>query len=378
MKGRISPRLRRARPREGSRREARALRAIALLALALAAAPSLAGEEGPPGFSLGGSIESRAFAACALANDDSDPVFGYGSASTLSLELRAQSGGDDGMVRAEASFEASILSGMAATMSDPALSARMRTLYVKAAKGPFSAQAGRQVVNFGSGKLWRPSDLFDELDLSALSPSRLGADALRLNAALGETGELALVGVPTADPGLGRYALRARLSPGGSDIGLVAAREGGRASWVAGADARIDLGVSLYADAVCEIPDGLLLSGEGEASARAAAGADWSAPVGESGRLLFEGEYYYNGSGALADPLFPGSHNAYASAAWSVDEYLGLSLSCLWAPGEGSLKATASAAWNLAQGAALKAYARAAIADGSGAFDGGASLSLYF
>lgn len=352
---------------------------MAILALALAAAPSLAGEGGPPGFSLGGSIESRAFAACALADTDSDPAFGYGSASALSLQLSAQSGGaDEGSVRAEASFEASLLSGMAATTSDPALSARMRTLYVKAAKGPFSAQVGRQVVNFGSGKLWRPSDLFDELDLSGLSPSRLGSDALRLNAALGETGELALVGVPTADPGLGRYALRARLSPGGADLGLVAAREGRRDSWIAGADARIDLGASLYADAVCEIPDGLILSGKGEASARAAAGADWSAPVGESGRLLFAGEYYYNGSGALADPLFPESHNAYASAAWSVDEYLGLSLSCLWAPGEGTLKATASAAWNLAQGAALNAYARAAIAEGSAAFDAGASLSLYF
>jgi hypothetical protein len=360
-------------------RATHALRATALLALALAIAPRLSGQGASPSFSLGGSVSSRAYAACALADSASDPDFGYGSASTLSLELRAESGGAvEGSVRAEASLEASVLAGTAAAAAGEGFSARMRTLYVKAAKGHFSAQAGRQVVNFGTGKIWRPGDIFDELDLSGLSPSRRGSDALRLNAALGETGELSLVGAPAADPYLGRYALRARGSLGGSDLGLIAAREGGRDSWIAGADARIDLGASLYADAVCEIPGSLLRSGEGEASARAAAGADWSTPVGESGRLILAGEYYYNGSGGSADPLFSGSHNAYASAAWAVDEFLSLSLNCVWAASEGALTVTAAAAWNLAQGAALGAYARAARTEGGDALDAGASISLYF
>jgi hypothetical protein len=404
--------------------------ASAALAMALAAALTLSAtplsaEEGSPAFTLGGSFDTRAFASYAqglagssAANSD----FGYGSASTLGLELRVQKGAlDSGFVGAEASIEAALLTGSAAASAwalaasglrepdelllpayaelaaapESAIRARIRTLYIKAAKGNFSAEAGRQVVNFGSGELWRPVDIFDELDLSGLSPTRRGSDALRLNAALGDRGELALVGRPTADFSRGGYALRAKGDVAGIDLGLIAAREGSRGSWIAGGDARADLGISLYAEAVGElsdsvvdgIDDGVDGSGGEQASARVAAGTDWSTPIGQDGRLLLAAEYYYNGSGAVADPEFPGSHNAYASAAWVVDEYLELSLNCVWALSEGSVVATAAAALDLAQGAALDIFARVTRSDATGDESGeaanisaqaGAGLRLYF
>ena len=48
-----------------------------------------------------------------------------------------------------------------------------------------SFTAGRQVVNYGRGALWSPTDIFTELDLAGISPVRRGTDALRVAAPSG-------------------------------------------------------------------------------------------------------------------------------------------------------------------------------------------------
>ena len=212
------------------------------------AAVAAAQEAGP---TVGGSAYEQAYAAYSNGSPPLPSSFSYGSITDLELALSAK--GEK--ARAEATISAQMLTGTAAaiawstaaaglarpdelmlpaysaaspSMPETVFGARVRTLYVKLDEGAFSALAGRQVVNFGKGVLWSPVDIFDELDLSGLSPDRRGSDALRLSEALGETGSLDLVGAPTFDPAFGRYALRGTGLVGGANLGFLAAREGER------------------------------------------------------------------------------------------------------------------------------------------------------
>ena len=76
------------------------------------------------------------------------------------------------------------------------------------------------MVNYGRGALWSPTDIFTELDLTGLSPVRLGTDAARVTVPLGNTSGLDIVAAPTLAPADGRYALRLG--------GLVGDVDGGR------------------------------------------------------------------------------------------------------------------------------------------------------
>ena len=370
--------------------------AILVSATVLGGAAQDAAPQGAVTSSVGGSVSARSFAA--YAGD-----FAYGSAATLSLDLRAKGPS----ARAEASIETAVLTGSAARTAwlvdsspsgrpdelflpagataspETALAGRIRSLYAKLDSGAFSLTAGRQVVNFGKGPLWSPVDIFNELDLSGLSPYRRGSDALRLSAALGTTESLDLVAAPTLTPSAGRYAARASgtIAPeegfiSALDWGLMASRQGsgaGGGAWVAGLDLKADIGPSLYADALYTAAD------SGGGAFRAAAGGDWSFVPGDSGRVILAAEYYHNGGGAAADALFPDAHNAYASLAWAVDEYLSLSLNGTWRIGGDSAQAMFLAALDAAQNASLSVYARLSVGGASGlAADSGLVLKVEF
>ncbi|MDP3177387.1 MAG: hypothetical protein Q8M76_05745, partial [Spirochaetaceae bacterium] len=116
---------------------------------------------------------------------------------------------------------------------------------------------------------------------------------------------------------------------------------------------------------------------------RAAAGLDWSV-----GDLVAAAEYCFDGDPASGAPGI-GSHNAYASLSWAAGDFLSLGVAAVAATAtavaatDDDLRwtTTAFAAWDVAQGTAATAYARAAWA-GTGAdslrADAGLSLELKF
>ena len=348
------------------------MKAFAILLAALVSAAAASGQEttaaaAPAGaehapWTLDGSLLVQPLAGYAGGGSWSTSNLSYGSASTLGVTLRAGSG----RARAEASVEGTVLTGSsAATASavaaspygradellvpatgagsagqDAALAARIRTLYARLDLDGASFTAGRQVVNYSRGSLWSPTDIFTELDLAGISPVRRGTDALRLTVPLGVTAGLDAVAAPTLTPGDGRYSLRANALVGDVDAAVVAGRDGSLRGWLFGADFKTDLEVGLTGEAIYDLPD----SG-GAGWVRAAAGVDWS-----TGDFVLAAEYYYNGGGASADLLFPGTHNLYGSVTWSPSELLQLTLEVIadvrGAAGTSTLTARVSAAQN--------------------------------
>jgi hypothetical protein len=327
------------------------MRRVAIAAALLLAAVSVASAQEAPPWTLGGSLLVQPFAAYAAD-------FSYGSSTTLSLALKA--GG--GKARAEASLEAAVLTGAAAQLAwaaagtpygradevlvpsspagDYAVAARVRTLYTRLDLDWISFSAGRQVINYGRGTLWSPTDIFTELDLSGISPVRRGTDAVRVTIPLGETAGADLVAAPTFSPADGRYSARVNALVGDVDAAVVAARDGAGRGWQFGADFKTDLVVGLTGEAIYEQPDA-----GGWGWVRAAAGADWSI-----GDFILAAEYYYNGGGITADLLFPGTHNLTASVTWTASEFLLFSLTVIGdlqsAAGTATLTARVSAAQN--------------------------------
>jgi hypothetical protein len=304
-------------------------------------------------WTLGGSLLVQPLAAYATA-------FSYGSSSTLGLSFKA----GNGRARAEASVEAAVLTGASAALAwlvaatpfgrtdelllpappgsgDIALAGRVRTMYAKLDLDWVSLTTGRQVVNYGRGTLWSPTDIFTELDLSGISPVRRGTDAVRVTVPFGETAGFDLVAAPTFSPADGRYSARLNaLIADVVDAAAVAARDGAGRGWLFGADFKTDLEAGLTAEAVYDLPDA-----GGQGWFRAAAGVDWS-----FGDFLLTAEYYYNGGGAPADLLFPGKHNAYASVTWTASELVQVSLAVIAniesQAGTGTLTTRVSAAQN--------------------------------
>jgi hypothetical protein len=346
----------------------------AAAALAAGIAALTAGAQDASSWGLGGSVAAQPFAAYAGNGSLEEADFSYGSTTTLDLDLRAR--GE--RARAEASAEAAVLTGASALAAwaasasglartdellvpgaEPAgsgpetlVALRLRTLYVKLDFDWASLTAGRQVINYNRGVLWSPTDLFNELDLTGLSPVRLGSDALRLAVPFDATAGLDLAAAPTTAPADGRYSARLSGLVAGVDGALTTARAG--RGWMFGADFKADLVVGIYGDVAYRVPD----SGA-DAAFRAAAGADWSI-----GDLVMAAEYYYNGGGADADPLFPGSHNLYASLLWNATELFSLSGTVTWDIPDGSGTALLLGSLSAAQNATFQAYLKAAYDPG--------------
>lgn len=342
--------------------------AMAVTVVAVMAAAS-AGAQDASSWNLGGSVVAQPYAAYDGNGSLEAADFSYGSATTLGLDLRAR--GE--RARAEASAEAAVLTGASARAAwtaaasglarpdellvpgaAPAAPApatlaafRLRTLYLKLDFDWATLAAGRQVVNYNRGVLWSPTDLFNELDLTGLSPVRLGTDALRAAVPLGATGGFDLVAAPTTAPADGRYSARLSGLIAGIDGALTTARAG--KGWMFGADFKADIEVGIYGDVAFTLPD------SGQAGAlRAAAGVDWSI-----GDFVMAAEYYYNGGGAEADTLFPGSHNLYASLLWNATELFSLSGTVIWDIADGSGTALLLGSLSAAQNATFQAYLKA-------------------
>jgi hypothetical protein len=373
---------------------------VSSFALAFLLATGAAAQEvGGPSASLGGSVDTQPILSWKGASEGLGSL-GYGSTTTLFMNLDARGPRGPVQARAGVSLEASILSGVAASVayqlaqagygadgflapdiSDPGLAVapeavaglRLRTAWARLDWGWGWATLGRQVLNYGRGAVWSPVDIFASLETNGLSASRKGIDAVRVTAALGDTGLADLVAAPRADPSQGSYALRfSGLLAQGLDAGLIGAWEGGSESWLGGADVKLDVGPGIYGEVLCILP-----RNGGGASFRAAGGADWSV-----GDLVLAAEYYWNGGLAPAlDPWRAGAHNAYASLSWSVSDFTRLASQFSWDLSDSTWKALLASWFDLAQNSSLALYASCARSGGGAsdwAAEFGADLTVKF
>jgi hypothetical protein len=205
--------------------------------------------------------------------------------------------------------------------------------------------AGRQVLSWGTGRFWNPTDL-----LSPFAPTdidkevRHGVDALRLTLKPSSTSLVDLLWLPQPSAANNGGVARFQANLRGYDLSVSAAKYA--TDLVAGADLAGDLGpLAVHAEAAYTW--GLLGLGTsspvtvGAQYLRAVAGADWR----PTSSLFLSAEYYFNGFGATQPSGYlakmtsfretsgqvfgAGRHYLGAAAAWKVTDLLSLSFSAI-------------------------------------------------
>ena len=147
---------------------------------------------------------------------------------------------------------------------------------------------GRQAMAFGSARIINPTDVFLPFDVQTISQEyRIGVDAVRYQAPIGELGELDLGVVlgSSASSEDSAIFLQLRENVGGVDLQLAAARFAGQSMIGGGMQSALgEFGFWLEAAAVTSDEDYV----------RASVGLDYAF----SERSLAQLEYHYNGAGS--------------------------------------------------------------------------------
>jgi hypothetical protein len=150
---------------------------------------------------------------------------------------------------------------------------------------------GRQVLSWGSGRLWNPTDVLSPFPPTVVDREvRRGFDAVRLAVALGEVTQLDLLYLPQLDPDDMGGVIRFQHNLLGWDGALSAGKY--VRDLVLGADVVGDVGpVGVHAEAAYTIE--LPLTGRGERFLRGVVGAE----LRPAEAVLLMAEYSYNGYG---------------------------------------------------------------------------------
>ncbi len=199
---------------------------------------------------------------------------------------------------------------------------------------------GRQVLSWGTGRFWNPTDL-----LSPFAPTdvdrevRHGVDAVRFSMALGKTALLDLLYLPQKEGWAQGGVARAQANLKGFDLSFSAAKY--LSDVVLGTDAAGDLGpLGVHAEVAYTLPlENLGGPGPvkvGERFVRGVAGVEWR----PAEKWVLGGEYYFNGFGAteVADYALKlqsgrvargevfgaGRHYLGLTAAWQASDLLSL------------------------------------------------------
>jgi hypothetical protein len=153
---------------------------------------------------------------------------------------------------------------------------------------------GRQVLSWGSGRLWNPTDL-----LSPFSPTdvdremRRGVDAVRLSMGVAPTAQLDLLWLPQRRPRAHGAVVRGRFNLAGFDIAPSAAKY--VRDLVIGLDTSGDVGpLGVHGEVAWLRALDRNATGQRDEFVRAVAGVDWR----PTASLVLTGEYYFNGWGA--------------------------------------------------------------------------------
>lgn len=199
---------------------------------------------------------------------------------------------------------------------------------------------GRQVLSWGTGRFWNPTDL-----LSPFAPTdvdrevRHGVDAVRFSMPLGNTALLDLLYLPQKEGWAQGGVARAQANVGSFDISLSAAKY--VSDVVLGTDAAGDVGpLGVHAEIAYTLAlENLGTPGPvevGERFVRGVAGVEWR----PAGKWVLGGEYYFNGFGAAEVPGYvlklqsdrvargevfgAGRHYLGFTAAWQATDLLTL------------------------------------------------------
>lgn len=252
---------------------------------------------------------------------------------------------------------------------------------------------GRQVVSWGTGRLWNPTDLFSPFAPTDVDREvRRGADAVRVSVPLSELSELELIWLPQlhlVDQGA---VVRGRTNVfDNSDVSVTVAKY--VADVVVGGDFVADVGLfGVYGEGAFTLPVDDALAGEGVGGAVDASFV--RAVVGASCRpndvWTLVGEYHFNGFGTddddeilqkMRDPRVVrgevfgvGRHYAGIVSAFALDDPLTLATTTLVNLTDPGLDVIVALEWSIAQQVLLRAAVNAPF--GSGA-DGGLFRGLH-
>ncbi|MCC6811434.1 MAG: hypothetical protein IT381_28655 [Deltaproteobacteria bacterium] len=216
----------------------------------------------------------------------SDPVFS--SANTLGTTV-----GGIGQGAQRRLFE---LSGTLASGASARLDHNLDRLAVKIALPFGDLIVGRQVLSWGTGRIWNPTDVLSPFPPTAIDREvRRGFDAVRLLVAIGDVTQLDLLYLPQLVPAEMGAVARFRTNTGDWDWSLSFGKY--VRDLVIGADLAGDLGpVSIHAEGAYTIELAGLGAGAvnvGEHFFRGVVGAE----VKPSEKLMLALEYSYNGYG---------------------------------------------------------------------------------
>ncbi len=201
---------------------------------------------------------------------------------------------------------------------------------------------GRQVLSWGAGRLWNPTDLLSPFAPTVVDKEvRRGIDAVRVSVPFGETTQLDVLWLPQRLAAEMGGALRLVTNVKDTDVSVSAAKY--VRDVVLGADFSGDLGpLGVHGEAAYTLSlEGLWEGGRtvqvGEHFLRAVAGVDWR-PADE---WVLMAEYHFNGSGsplashyverlstpraARGEVFGAGRHYLGLVAAWRPDELVSVS-----------------------------------------------------
>ncbi len=193
---------------------------------------------------------------------------------------------------------------------------------------------GRQVLSWGSGRLWNPTDL-----LSPFGPTdvdrevRRGVDAVRVSMGLAPTAQLDLLWLPQKQARDNGGVVRGQFNVGGFDVAPSVAKY--VRDLVVGLDTSGDVGpLGVHGEIAWVRAFDRDATGQREEFVRAVAGVDWR----PTQSLVLTGEYYFNGwgtsdaSGYLdvlrsarvvrGEVFGAGRHYAGVVAAWQISPLL--------------------------------------------------------
>jgi hypothetical protein len=164
---------------------------------------------------------------------------------------------------------------------------RIDRAYADFTRDRMDLRVGRQALNFGSGLIWNPVDLFDANTPLNFAVEKVGVDAIRLAYSPGSTTRL--MGILAMQNGLPITLARAQWVIGSTGLAVMAGDRRTLEEQVIGFDLKGDLVVGYWAEGTMNLPR------NGSPYFRMLFGVDYSFPVLEV--LNVSAQYYRDTSG---------------------------------------------------------------------------------
>jgi hypothetical protein len=223
---------------------------------------------------------------------------------------------------------------------------RFYRLFGQADAGDWQVRAGRQLVAWGTGKIWNPTDVLNPYQpLSIERDERQGVDALYARRELGALSRVEAAYAPMSNWGASTAVSRIHANAAETDVSLMGGKPAlGDGAWMVGGDAARDVsGSGLHAE--------WAYTGGPQPGWRYAVGWERTiqspAPLKDAWLLA---EYYHNGLGQASPAAYDYASLLTGRQPYLARDYLGFAFREDIHP---LLKAEAYVIWNLNDGSAF-------------------------